>query len=153
MLRRCLTLAAALCCFFISPAAFAQDPELDIGAQVIGTPNTVAWADTSQGLSLDEQRAKDVATQFTSADLGFFKDNTFVIGKNAQPVLVLAYVVNADTTFFLYHRREPTYQVDGSAFRDPETKEGFAEFYLTTVAEDGKSSSTVFVQARLKWLR
>jgi len=150
-LRRLVTLAAALCFLTLSRAAFAQ--ELLIGASVTGEPFAVAWADTSQGLSLDEQRAKDVIAQFTGTDWAFFDDSRLVIGKNAEPILILAFVGTEDQTFFLVHRREATYQVDGKVLRDPETKEGFADIYLTTVAEDGKSSSTVFLEVDLKFTR
>src|SRR5687768_7077834 len=115
-LRRLVTLAAALGSLSLSRSALAQ--ELDIGAQVTGTPNAIAWADTSQGLQLDDQRAKDVAAQFTGVDWGFFDKNQMIIGKNAEPILTLFYLTNEARTFFLYHRRERTYQVDGMAFRD-----------------------------------
>jgi hypothetical protein len=120
---------------------------------VIGDPSALAWADTSEGLSLDEQRAKDVIEQFKGTDWAFMDDSSLVIGKNAEPILIVAYAGTEDQTFFVLHRRQPTYQVDGKVVRNPETKEGFADIYLTTIAEDGKSSSTVFLQVDLKFTK
>jgi hypothetical protein len=149
--RRLVTLAVALCFLSLPRAASAQD--LLIGASVVGEPFALAWADTSQGLSLDDQRARDVIAQFTGTDWAFLSGNQLVIGKNAQPILITAYVTTEDQTFFVIHRRTTTYQVDGKVIRDPATKEGFADLYLTTVAEDGQSSSTVFLELDLKFTR
>jgi hypothetical protein len=150
-LRRLLTLAASLCLLSLCRPALAQD--LEMGARATGTPFTVAWADTGQGLQLDPDRAKDVADQFAGVDWGFFTNGQLIIGKNAEPILTLFYITNEARTFFLFHRRERTYQVDGLALRDAADKTGLAEFYITTVAEDGSASSTVFVRTDLSFTR
>lgn len=152
-LRRLLTLAAALCVLSLSPTAFAQDPQLAIGARTTSAPFTFAWVDTAEGLRLDEQRARDVAAQFSDTDWAFFDNSQLVIGKNAQPLVGVFYAASEDLSFFLLHRREKSFQMDGKVIRDPQTRQGFADLYITTVAEDGQSSSTVFLQVPLNFTR
>jgi hypothetical protein len=94
-----------------------------------------------------------VIAQFTGTDWAFFDDGRLVIGKNAEPILIVTFASTEDQTFFVVHRRETTYQVDGKVIRNAETKEGLADIYLTTLAEDGKSSSTVFLEVDLKFTK
>jgi hypothetical protein len=150
-LRRLFAVAAALCFFPLSRAAFAQDPQLLVGARVVGESIALAWADTSEGLRLDDERAQAVIEQFTGTDWAFFDNSQLVIGKNAEPILSLFFAATEDRTFFIIHRRESTFQVDGKVIRDAATKEGFADLYITTIAEDGTSSSTVFLEVGLNF--
>jgi hypothetical protein len=150
-LRRWVALAAVLFCSCLARAATAQD--LLLGASSAGDPFTSVWVDSSQGVTMDSDLAKQVATQYSTTDWAFFDNNQLVIGKNAQPVLTAFYVGDEDRTFFLVHRRAQNVSVDGVVVRDPSTKEGLATLFIITSTEDGSSTATAYLEFDLKFLQ
>lgn len=150
-LRRLVMLVALLGSFSISRVALAQTPQLIVGATVNGDPIALAWAETNTELRLDPERAKEVAAEFVGTEWAFNDNSLLVITKNAEPYLSVYFAASQDRSFFVLHGRGSNFQVDGKVVRNLETKAGYADIYLTVEAEDGKSSSTVFIQMLLKY--
>lgn len=152
-LRRLVTLAVSLFCLCLARGAMAQDAQLLLAARTTQEPGAFVWVDTPEGLGISTEAAQAIRTQFAGTDWGFFDNNQLIIGKDAQPILIAFYVANSDSTFFIIHRRTRTFSIDGTAFRDAATKEGLADLFITTFAEDGNSSQTAYLSFRLSFVR
>jgi len=141
-LRRLFSLAGLLCLLAARTAVAQGDAQLVIGARVTAAPVGFSFVDSGNSLSLDSAVAAPLITQFTGTDWAFFDDGALVIGKNAQPLFVIAYIGTDDQTFFVLHRRLPQFTIDGTVIRDAQSKQGIAEVFITQQLDNNRIGAT-----------
>jgi hypothetical protein len=134
------------------PSAHAEPKVLATGRADRFQVYVLVWVDTDHGPQLDDNAAKQFRDAFADSDWSILDNNQVVISKHGKLLVRASYLAWEDQTIFPFHAQVSSQIVDGTIYRfQEEPRKGYGMLFITELANDGRSSRSVRIEADLRF--